>query len=95
MLSSFSDSAPFEVKASIAFLLYDFDEDNYIGPYDLVRGIKTNVGNRLSLDELRFITQKVFEEADIDGDHRISETELTKILSHIPDFLTTFRIKLL
>ena len=44
-LLSFFTGAPWELKASYAFRIFDFDSDAYIGPSDIERTLHCITGN--------------------------------------------------
>lgn len=64
----------------------DLDGDGYLNKKD-VSGIVKAIVLDLSEAELSKICDSVFEEADIDGDERLSFVEFDHIISRAPDFL--------
>jgi len=44
--------------------------------------------------ETELVADKILEEADLDGDHRLSYVEFEHIISRAPDFVNTFRIRI-
>lgn len=92
-LSVFSEDATPSVKIFYAFLIYDFDGDEYIGRGDMEKLVDCLVSTNLSSQEKKMIVDSVFAEADIDGDESLSYVEFEHILSRCPDFLNTFRIR--
>lgn len=44
--------------------------------------------------ETELVADKILEEADLDGDHRLSYVEFEHIISRAPDFINTFRIRI-
>ncbi|KAJ3335769.1 hypothetical protein HDU93_004457 [Gonapodya sp. JEL0774] len=74
-LSVFSESATRDVKAFYAFRLYDFDEDGYLNEDDISKVVKLVVGDELNSEEIKVVCDNIFEEADIDGDKRLSFVE--------------------
>lgn len=94
MFSVFSEAAPREVKAFYAFKIYDFDQDNFLGHYDLTRTVNCITRNELSSEEVEFICSKVLEEADLDDDGKLSYSEFEHVISRASDFLATFHIRI-
>jgi len=103
MMSVFSDSAPKNLKADFAFQIYDFNNDGYICENDLRKVVKklTNndkakeegATNILEENQIDTLLQNVFDEADLDGDRKLSYAEFEHVLSKAPDFVTSFRIR--
>lgn len=101
MMSVFSDGAPKNLKADYAFQIYDFDEDDVIGKEDLRKVVEaltnntdSGVSNPLSDEDMETLLTNVMEEADLDGDQRLSYAEFEHVISKAPDFVTSFRIRL-
>lgn len=69
-----------EAKTDFAFRVYDVDGDGYISSDDLRRVLQMMVGAD-NLDEATStrIVQKVIDDADTDGDQRISREEFTLV----------------
>lgn len=72
----------------------DFDKDGFIGPTDLKAVIRALTRNELTTDEHQQIADKVIEEADVDGDGKLSFLEFEHVITRAPDFLSTFHIRL-
>ncbi|KAG8465742.1 hypothetical protein KFE25_005312 [Diacronema lutheri] len=90
-------AAPLDIKLSVAFRVYDFDGDGFIGRSDvedvieLVAGVPgDHSGALLSRDEASAIVSRVLAEGDFDGNEKISPTEFTKLLRRVEDFGRTF-----
>ncbi|XP_066158839.1 calcium and integrin-binding family member 2 isoform X1 [Euwallacea fornicatus] len=94
MLSVFSEAAPRDIKVFSAFRIYDFDNDNFIGPADLDTALTLLTKQELSLEERQQITEKVMEESDVDGDGKLSYLEFEHCITRAPDFLSTFHIRI-
>ncbi|XP_026474848.1 calcium and integrin-binding family member 2 [Ctenocephalides felis] len=96
LLSVFSGQAPRDIKVFYAFKIYDFDGDDLIGPSDLRAALRllTRDSQELSQDELAQIAGKVVEEADVDGDGKLSYMEFEHVITRAPDFLNTFHIRI-
>ncbi|CAK5084654.1 unnamed protein product [Meloidogyne enterolobii] len=48
----------------------------------------------MSDEEVEFIIDRIIEEADLDGDKRISQAEFEHVVSRSPDFVRTFHIRI-
>eukprot|EP00808_Paulinella_micropora_P010749 g2319.t1 len=95
MLNAFSPRASLQVKAFYAFELYDFDGDHFLNTDDIVAVIETTVGkNRMSRQRMLQVAAQVLEEADLDGNLKLSRTEFNRIIKRIPDFVTKFQFTL-
>ncbi|GAB1599464.1 calcium and integrin-binding family member 2-like [Argonauta hians] len=94
MFSIFSDSAPRELKASYAFKIYDFDNDDSLGKSDLDQTLRHLTRNELTDSEREIIVTKVFEEGDFDGKGKLSFVEFEYIISREPEFVNTFHIRI-
>ncbi|KRF78548.1 calcium and integrin-binding family member 2 isoform X9 [Drosophila virilis] len=93
-LSVFSEQAPRDIKVFYAFKIYDFDQDGFIGHADLMSCLTTMTKNELSPEEHQQIADKVIEEADVDGDGKLSILEFEHVILRAPDFLSTFHIRI-
>lgn len=71
----------------------DFDDDHHIGPTDLEQVLKLLTRGQLSVDEIAQVCEKVIEEADVDGDGKLSYMEFEHVILRAPDFLGTFHIR--
>ncbi|XP_030756516.1 calcium and integrin-binding family member 2 [Sitophilus oryzae] len=94
MLSVFSESAPRDIKVFYAFRIYDFDNDNFVGPTDIDTALILLTRQELTVEERRQITEKVIEESDVDGDGKLSYIEFQHCITRAPDFLSTFHIRI-
>lgn len=56
--------------------------------------LTTMTKNELSPEEHQQIADKVMEEADVDGDGKLSFLEFEHVILRAPDFLSTFRIRI-
>ncbi|XP_050440931.1 calcium and integrin-binding family member 3 [Adelges cooleyi] len=93
LLSVFSEQAPRQIKVFYAFKIYDFDNDHHIGPTDLEQVLKLLTRGQLSAEEVVQVCEKVIEEADVDGDGKLSYMEFEHVILRAPDFLGTFHIR--
>lgn len=78
----------------IAIFTLDYDKDGFIGQSDLKSVIVALTRNELTPEEHQQITDKVIEEADVDGDGKLSFLEFDHVVTRAPDFLSTFHIRL-
>lgn len=72
----------------------DYDKDGFIGQSDLKSVIEALTRNELAPEEHQQIADKVIEEADVDGDGKLSFLEFDHVVTRAPDFLNTFHIRL-
>lgn len=75
-------------------IISDFDGDRYLGPTDLEQVARLLTRNELSSEEITQIAEKVIEEADVDGDGKLSYMEFEHVILRAPDFLATFHIRI-
>ncbi|XKL61131.1 hypothetical protein PGB90_008188 [Kerria lacca] len=94
LLSVFSEQAPRDIKVFYAFKIYDFDGDRFIGLSDLEQAARLLTRNELAAEEITQIAEKVIEEADVDGDGKLSYMEFEHVILRAPDFLGTFHIRI-
>lgn len=100
MMSVYSSRAPLKVKASYAFRLFDFDEDEKLSAKDMrellnrMKSTKDDAEVILDEDDTTEILRCMFSEADLDSDGFITFTEFEHLVSKSPDFLLSFQIKI-
>nr|XP_023016877.1 calcium and integrin-binding family member 2 [Leptinotarsa decemlineata] len=96
LLSVFSEQAPRDIKVFYAFRIYDFDSDQHIGPEDLDQALQllTKHTQELTPEDRQQIVEKVIEEADVDGDGKLSYMEFEHVITRAPEFLSTFHIRI-
>lgn len=82
----------FQPKSDLSFV--DFDKDGFIGQSDLKAVVCALTRNELTPEEHQQIADKVIEEADVDGDGKLSFLEFEHVVTRAPDFLSTFHIRL-
>ncbi|KAJ6220330.1 hypothetical protein RDWZM_006142 [Blomia tropicalis] len=87
MLSVFSEQASRSVKLHYAFRIYDFNGDSLITEEDIEQVVIALTRNELSQDEIKIVCEKVLEEADMDDDKAISQTEFQHVISRAPEFI--------
>ncbi|KAJ0182779.1 hypothetical protein K1T71_002148 [Dendrolimus kikuchii] len=93
MMSVFSEAAPRDIKAWYAFRIYDLDDDMYIGREDLLEATRLLTKGELHPQERDEIVASVLDEADVDGDGRLSFMDFEHVVVRAPDFLSTFHIR--
>ncbi|XP_037867218.1 calcium and integrin-binding family member 3 isoform X1 [Bombyx mori] len=93
MMSVFSEAAPRDIKAWYAFRIYDLDDDMYIGREDLLEATRLLTKGELHAQEREEIVASVLDEADVDGDGRLSFMDFEHVVVRAPDFLSTFHIR--
>ncbi|XP_031769068.1 calcium and integrin-binding family member 3 isoform X3 [Galleria mellonella] len=93
MMSVFSEAAPRDIKAWYAFRIYDLDDDMYIGREDLLEATRLLTKGELHPQERDDIVASVLDEADVDGDGRLSFMDFEHVVVRAPDFLSTFHIR--
>ena len=95
LMSVFSEGATRDVKASYAFRIYDFDGDGYLDKQDLMETITCLCGeDELRASETELVADKILEEADLDGDHRLSYVEFEHVVSRSAEFTSSFRLRI-
>ncbi|GMT07005.1 hypothetical protein PENTCL1PPCAC_29179, partial [Pristionchus entomophagus] len=94
MFSVLSEMAPLQLKLKYAFRIYDYDGDESLGHDDLSQMIRSLTRDELSDEEVEFIIERIIEEADLDGDEKISYAEFEHVVSRSPDFIRTFHIRI-
>ena len=65
--------------SSVAFRIYDIDQDGFISNGELFQVLKTMVGSNLTDKQLQEIVDKTILYADKDGDGKISFDEFCKV----------------
>ncbi|CAH1103571.1 unnamed protein product [Psylliodes chrysocephalus] len=96
LLSVFSEQAPRDIKVFYAFRIYDFDSDQHIGPEDIDQALLLLTRNteELTPEDRQQIAEKVIEEADVDGDGKLSYMEFEHVITRAPEFFSTFHIRI-
>ncbi|KAI8479189.1 PREDICTED: calcineurin B homologous protein 1-like [Branchiostoma belcheri] len=69
-----------EKKLEFAFRMYDLDQDNRISREELLQVLRMMVGVNISEEQLGSIADRTIQEADTDGDQRISFEEFSKAM---------------
>ncbi|XP_022046263.1 calcium and integrin-binding family member 2 isoform X2 [Amphiprion ocellaris] len=94
MFSVLSEMAPRELKAIYAFKIYDFNVDNYLCKEDLEKTLNKLTKEELTPEEVQLVCEKAIEEADLDGDNKLSFADFENMITRAPDFLSTFHIRI-
>ncbi|XP_010865688.1 calcium and integrin-binding family member 2 isoform X3 [Esox lucius] len=94
MFSVLSEMAPRELKAIYAFKIYDFNVDNFLCKEDLEKTLNKLTREELSPEEVTLVCEKAIEEADLDGDNKLSFADFENMITRAPDFLSTFHIRI-
>ncbi|XP_064784932.1 calcium and integrin-binding family member 2-like [Oncorhynchus masou masou] len=87
MFSVLSETAPRELKAIYAFKIYDFNVDNFLCKEDLEKTLNKLTREELSPEEVTLVCEKAIEEADLDGDSKLSFADFENMITRAPDFL--------
>ena len=95
MASVFSYRAPEEMKEYWAFKLFDFDNDEMIGEFDVHNTVRIVVGPSMSDAEIKEIVQRVFNEVDLDGNKSLTIGEFAAMMRRFDDFVFKFNIRLI
>lgn len=72
----------------------DFDGDHHIGPEDLDNALRLLTRQELTPEDRQQIIEKVIEEADVDGDGKLSYMEFEHVITRAPDFFANFHIRM-
>ena len=67
------------IFTTVAFSIYDIDQDGFISNGELFQVLKTMVGNNLTDKQLQEIVDKTILYADKDGDGKISFKEFCDV----------------
>jgi calcium and integrin-binding protein 1 len=101
LAAAFGENSSRNSKIEWAFKIYDFDEDNQLGKSDLRKMIDLLCGSDSPLGEsegleagdVKIIVNNVIKEADLDEDGKLNFSEFQLLVSKMPDFADTFRIR--
>lgn len=72
---------------NLLFLSIDFNVDNYLCKEDLEKTLNRLTKEELTPEEVDLVCQKAIEEADLDGDNKLSFADFENMISRAPDFL--------
>ncbi|KAJ9584092.1 hypothetical protein L9F63_021564 [Diploptera punctata] len=94
MCSALSPKCPAKVKASWAFKVFDFNEDNAIDGQDLSLTLdRLTNKNQLSNNEKKEIIDTMMKEVNISKSGAISSREFVHVIMKMPDFSASFQMK--
>eukprot|EP01134_Creolimax_fragrantissima_P008477 CFRG8477T1 len=82
VLNVFHEDTDRDEKLEFAFRIYDIDNDGFITPRELRDVMKMMAGSYLADEDLDKVVKQTIEEADKDGDGKISRAEFNKVLGH-------------
>lgn len=94
MFSLLCEASPRELKTIYAFKIYDYNRDNFICKEDLRQTVVKLTKGELTAEEVTLVCEKVMEEADLDGDQKLSFADFENMISKAPDFLSNFHIRI-
>lgn len=69
------------------YLPTDFNVDNYLCKEDLEKTLNKLTKEELTPEEVELVCEKTIEEADLDGDNKLSFADFENMISRAPDFL--------
>lgn len=72
---------------NLIFMSIDFNVDNYLCKEDLEKTLNKLTKEELTPEEVDLVCQKTIEEADLDGDNKLSFADFENMISRAPDFL--------
>ncbi|XP_026233612.1 calcium and integrin-binding family member 2-like isoform X3 [Anabas testudineus] len=87
MFSALCETSPRELKTIYAFKIYDFNRDNFLCKEDLEKTLNKLTKGELTPEEVTLVCDKAIEEADLDGDNKLSFADFENMISKAPDFL--------
>lgn len=61
--------------------------DNYLCKEDLEKTLNKLTKEELTPEEVQLVCEKTIEEADLDGDNKLSFADFENMISRAPDFL--------
>ncbi|KAF3686143.1 Calcium and integrin-binding family member 2 Kinase-interacting protein 2 [Channa argus] len=88
MFSALCETSPRELKTIYAFKIYDYNRDNFICKEDLEKTLNKLTKGELTPEEVTLVCNKAIEEADLDGDNKLSFADFENMISKAPDFLS-------
>ncbi|CAI8037446.1 Protein phosphatase 2B regulatory subunit cnb-1, partial [Geodia barretti] len=73
----------YNIRDTVAFRIYDINQDGFISNGELFQVLKTMVGNNLTEKQLQEIVDKTILYADKDGDGKISFQEFCDVVGNM------------
>lgn len=80
-------------KLDFVFRIYDVDGDGFVSEADLASVLRMLVGDNMDVDTVESVAAKVVNDADTDGDGRISRHEFTEAVD-IGEVVRRFTVQL-
>lgn len=65
----------------------DYNVDNYLCKEDLKKTLNKLTKEELTPEEVDLVCDKTIEEADLDGDNKLSYSDFENMITRAPDFL--------
>lgn len=65
----------------------DFNKDGFLCEKDVEETVARLTGKELRLEERRLVAQRIMEEADLDGDGKLSLLDFKNMIWKAPDFI--------
>eukprot|EP00049_Salpingoeca_infusionum_P018227 m.356317 g.356317 ORF g.356317 m.356317 type:complete len:187 (+) comp17500_c0_seq1:118-678(+) len=94
LVAVFHPNGDVQGKATYAFRLFDGDSDGYLDKADLIRILSIFNGEPKRLDmtssTVQDIADTILDEADFDGDHKLSYVEFEAIVAQSANFASHF-----
>eukprot|EP01027_Heterolobosea_sp_BB2_P004506 GEZU01006903.1.p1 GENE.GEZU01006903.1~~GEZU01006903.1.p1 ORF type:complete len:134 (+),score=19.38 GEZU01006903.1:65-466(+) len=94
-LSVFCEKGTIDEKLKFSFRIYDFDGDNCITKDELYRLLEASLFENslgLSSEQLQSLVDATFQEADADGDGKISFEEYRVLVTKHPSMIANMTI---
>lgn len=79
--------------ALTSFYLLDFNRDNFICKEDMEKTVNKLTKGELTPEEVTLVCNKAIEEADLDGDSKLSFADFENMITKAPDFLRYLRLR--
>ncbi|KAJ8926005.1 hypothetical protein NQ315_009860 [Exocentrus adspersus] len=92
LCSVMSDKCPEKVKATWAFRIYDFDEDDAVGEDDLIEVINRLTGSagQIDVDHQKRIIKILLEEMDLASSGSVGQPEFVHAIEKMSEFPHSF-----
>jgi len=88
-------SSPPSLKSKVAFNIYDFDGDDFIGHLDVdctLAILSQGQDNGFNDEERAVVSNTIVAQMDLDGNGMLSELEFTRLLKKTPTFAEKFAV---
>jgi Ca2+-binding EF-hand superfamily protein len=93
IMATFSIRAPVQLKAKVAFSIYDFDGDDFIGCLDVdcaLAVIGEGQENALSDADIATVSDQIVKQMDLDDNGMLSDLQFSRLLKKTPNFAEKF-----